>query len=101
MSCHDGWDPAQYGHFAEQRAQPFWDLVALIQPPDGGFGRCVDLGCGSGELTAEVTDRLGIEEMVGIDSSDAMLNAAREVDRMRRRSPALRPRRPRQVDEPW
>ena len=52
---------------------------SLIQRPAGGFGRCVDLGCGSGELTAEVTDRLGIEEMVGIDSSDAMLNAAREA----------------------
>ncbi len=78
-TSRDGWDPAQYGRFAEQRAQPYWDLVALIQRPAGGFGRCVDLGCGSGELTAEVTDRLGIEEMVGIDSSDAMLNAAREA----------------------
>ena len=75
----DPWDPVQYRRFAEQRAQPFWDLVSLIQPPPGGLGRCVDLGCGSGELTAEVTDRLGIEEMVGIDSSDAMLNAAREA----------------------
>ena len=76
---HDAWDPVQYGRFAEQRAQPFWDLVALIQPAAGGFGRCVDLGCGSGELTAEVTDRLGIDEMVGIDSSDAMLSAARDA----------------------
>ena len=76
---NDGWDPAQYARFAEQRAQPFWDLVALLHQPAGGFGRSVDLGCGSGELTAEVTDRLGIEEMVGIDSSDAMLNAAREA----------------------
>jgi trans-aconitate 2-methyltransferase len=76
---NDAWDPAQYGRFAEQRAQPFWDLVGLIQRPERGLGRCVDLGCGSGELTAEVTDRLGIEEMVGIDSSDAMLNAAREA----------------------
>jgi trans-aconitate 2-methyltransferase len=75
----DGWDPAQYGRFAEQRAQPFWDLVSLIHVPAAGLGRSVDLGCGSGELTAEVTDRLGIEEMVGIDSSDAMLSAARET----------------------
>lgn len=73
----DVWSPAQYAKFAEQRAQPFWDLVALIQPSPGGFGRCVDLGCGSGELTAEVTVRLGIDEMVGVDSSDAMLAEAR------------------------
>ena len=44
---NDGWDPVQYGRFAEQRAQPFWDLVAMLQQPPGGFGRCVDLGCGS------------------------------------------------------
>jgi trans-aconitate 2-methyltransferase len=75
----DGWDPAQYGMFAAERAQPFWDLVELIQVPIGGFGRSVDLGCGSGELTAAVTEKLSIEEMVGIDSSDAMLTAAREA----------------------
>jgi trans-aconitate 2-methyltransferase len=73
------WDPAQYRKFAEERAQPFWDLVDLIETPARGFGRCVDLGCGTGELTAQVTERLGIEEMVGVDSSDAMLNAAREM----------------------
>ena len=62
------------GKFAAQRAQPFWDLVGLLDAPDGGgFGRCVDLGCGSGELTLAVTERLGIHEMVGIDTSPAML----------------------------
>jgi trans-aconitate 2-methyltransferase len=75
----DGWDPEQYRLFGEERAQPFWDLVGLLRRPPAGFGRCVDLGCGSGELTAAVTERLGIEEMVGIDSSDAMLNAARQA----------------------
>ena len=76
----DGWNPGQYAQFAAERSQPFWDLVDLIQPSwasCGGFGRAVDLGCGSGELTAAVTERLGIEEMVGIDSSDAMLAEAR------------------------
>lgn len=80
----DGWDPHQYRRFAAERAQPFWDLVALIDPTGTagrGFGRCADLGCGSGELTAAVTDRLDIAEMVGVDSSDAMLATARaEVD---------------------
>src|SRR5262245_49731546 len=75
----NGWDPEQYRKFAKERAEPFWDLVDLVEPPPRGFGRCVDLGCGTGELTAEVTQRLGIEEMVGVDSSDAMLNAAREA----------------------
>jgi len=76
----DAWDPAQYGRFAAERAAPFWDLVALLRPsstPGGGFGRCADLGCGSGELTAAVTERLEIAEMLGVDSSDAMLQQAR------------------------
>lgn len=77
----DGWDPGQYALFSAERSQAFWDLVDLIRPSSmscGGFGRSVDLGCGSGELTAAITERLGIEEMVGVDSSDAMLAQARE-----------------------
>ncbi len=79
-SGRDAWDPHQYRKFADERSQPFWDLVGLIQPsgvPGGGYGRCADLGCGSGELTAAVTDRLNIAEMLGVDSSDAMLAKAR------------------------
>lgn len=76
----DGWDPVRYGQFATERAQPFWDLVELLGPTGGpGFRRGVDLGCGSGELTNELADRLGVDEMVGIDSSDAMLAAARKM----------------------
>jgi trans-aconitate 2-methyltransferase len=70
------WDPQQYHRFAAERAQPFWDLVALVEP--GGIGRAVDLGCGSGELTAAASDRLGVDEMLGVDSSPAMLAAAVE-----------------------
>lgn len=74
----DAWNPGQYAQFAAERSQAFWDLVELIQlPACGGFGRSVDLGCGSGELTAAVTDKLNVVEMVGIDSSDAMLAEAR------------------------
>jgi trans-aconitate 2-methyltransferase len=74
----DGWNPAQYSQFAAERALPFWDLVELIRMPTcGAFGRSVDLGCGSGELTAALTEKLNIVEMVGVDSSDAMLAEAR------------------------
>jgi trans-aconitate 2-methyltransferase len=74
----DGWSPEQYDRFAAERAQPFWDLVALVDS-DGRFGRCVDLGCGPGDLTLAVTRRLEIDEMVGIDTSDAMLERARTL----------------------
>ena len=70
------WDPVQYERFKDQRAQPFWDLVDLLRINGGGFGRCVDLGCGTGELTALVAERLHSAEMVGVDNSPSMLAAA-------------------------
>jgi len=68
------WNPQQYRKFAAERAQPFHDLLALIQP--GEFRRAVDLGCGPGELTAAAAASLGVAHMRGIDNSPAMLAAA-------------------------
>ncbi len=70
----DGWDPQQYERFKAQRSQPFWDLVAMIRP--GRIERAVDLGCGTGELTSEAATQLGVEAMLGIDNSPAMLAEA-------------------------
>ncbi len=66
------WDPAQYRRFAAERSQPFWDLADLVET-DAPIRRAVDLGCGSGELTVELRQRLQIGELIGIDSSEAML----------------------------
>jgi len=71
----DAWNPSQYGKFAAERAQPFWDLAALVER-DRPIRRAVDLGCGPGELTAALVDELAIAEMTGIDSSAAMLAEA-------------------------
>jgi trans-aconitate 2-methyltransferase len=68
------WDPDQYERFRAERARPFWDLLALVQPCPGG--RVVDLGCGTGELTKALHLRLGASETVGIDSSTSMLERA-------------------------
>jgi trans-aconitate 2-methyltransferase len=73
-SVPDAWSPAQYGQFADERAQPFHDLVALL--PAGSIGRAVDLGCGPGELTAGLVRDRDIARCVGIDNSAAMLAAA-------------------------
>jgi len=70
----DAWRPAQYERFREERAQPFWDLAALVEPRPGM--RVVDLGCGTGELTAQLHQKLQARETVGIDSSAAMLARA-------------------------
>ncbi len=70
------WSPAQYRKFAEERAQPIHDLLALVEP--GHIGRAVDLGCGPGELTVVVADRTGASDIVGVDNSPAMLASAAE-----------------------
>jgi trans-aconitate 2-methyltransferase len=71
----DAWSPTQYGKFAAERARPFWDLAKLVER-DRPIRRAADLGCGAGDLTAALTTELGIEQMVGIDSSPAMLAEA-------------------------
>jgi trans-aconitate 2-methyltransferase len=70
----DTWKPEQYARFAAERAQPFHDLLDLVRPVPGG--RVVDLGCGSGELTAELHRRLQAGQTLGLDSSLAMLERA-------------------------
>lgn len=67
----DTWNPDRYGRFAAERRQPFLDLLALLHPIPGGH--VVDLGCGTGELTRALHERLGAAETLGIDSSAAML----------------------------
>jgi trans-aconitate 2-methyltransferase len=68
------WDPAQYKRFERERAQPFHDLVARV--PDGAVRHAADLGCGTGELTRTLLTRWPAAEIVGVDSSDAMLARA-------------------------
>ncbi len=70
----DVWNPDQYGKFRAERAPPFHDLLALVEPVPAP--RVVDLGCGTGELTRLAHDRLGARETVGVDSSAAMLGRA-------------------------
>jgi trans-aconitate 2-methyltransferase len=72
------WDVDQYERFKEERAQPFRDLVALIDPRPNM--RIVDLGCGTGELTRELHEQLSASETLGIDSSESMLAKASPSD---------------------
>jgi trans-aconitate 2-methyltransferase len=75
----DAWDPGQYERFAAERRQPFDDLRELCMPVDRG--RIVDLGCGTGELTAELHRALRAGETLGIDRSSSMLaDASRWAD---------------------
>jgi len=78
VSAPDTWNPAQYRKFGAERARPFDDLLALVEPAPGG--RAVDLGCGTGELTARLHRHLGAAATVGLDSSAAMLEKARPLE---------------------
>jgi trans-aconitate 2-methyltransferase len=70
----DAWNPEQYARFRDERAQPFFDLLALVE--EAQKLRAVDLGCGPGELTRLLHDQLGCRETLGVDSSAAMLEKA-------------------------
>lgn len=67
----DTWNPDQYHLFQRERSQPFFDLLALVEAHDAM--RILDLGCGTGELTAEAHARLHAAATLGMDSSEAML----------------------------
>jgi trans-aconitate 2-methyltransferase len=68
------WDPSQYGRFADKRARPFRELVARIGAESPRL--VVDLGCGSGELTALLAERWPAADVEGVDSSPEMIAAA-------------------------
>ena len=69
------WDPSQYARYAGERARPFLDLVARIGAT--APRRVVDVGCGSGELTALLAARWPAARVDGVDSSPEMIAAAR------------------------
>ena len=75
MSVSDPWNPAQYAKFLREREQPFHDLLALVKARDAM--RIVDLGCGTGRLTAVLHERLHARETIGLDRSPRMLDEAR------------------------
>ena len=70
----DAWNPGQYERFRKEREQPFHDLLALVEPR--AAMRVVDLGCGTGDLTLVLHQKLAARETLGLDSSAVMLAKA-------------------------
>jgi trans-aconitate 2-methyltransferase len=68
------WNPAQYARFRQERSQPFFDLVSLVERRPAM--RIADLGCGTGDLTLQLHIELEAAETIGVDSSESMLAEA-------------------------
>lgn len=65
------WDPTQYEKFKLERSQPFFDLLAQLD--DISPNTIVDLGCGTGELTAELANKWPAAKTIGVDNSPEMI----------------------------
>jgi len=71
----------------QRSARAYEQLVALNQAgsrrlvrslPEGPFARVLDVGCGTGFATMEVVAGGGVEQVIGVDSSPAMLEVLGE-----------------------
>jgi len=70
------WNPALYTRFEDERTRPAAELLARVRLQTAK--RVVDLGCGPGNSTELLVERFASAEVVGVDNSPSMLDAARQ-----------------------
>lgn len=68
------WNPEKYNVFKTERFAPFDDLMQLIEVRPNL--EVIDLGCGTGELTKKLENKLPDAHILGIDASPEMLKDA-------------------------
>jgi trans-aconitate 2-methyltransferase len=72
---HGTFDPAQYLRFEDLRLRPALELLARAAPREAR--RLYDVGCGEGRIARILAERWPEAQVVGVDASRAMLDAAR------------------------
>lgn len=72
------WNPELYDSFKDVRYQPFYDLANLIVPEE--HMKAIDLGCGTGEQTAILSQKFKDADLVGVDSSAEMLEKSKSFE---------------------
>ncbi|WP_265130016.1 methyltransferase domain-containing protein [Chryseobacterium oranimense] len=75
------WNPEVYNQFKNIRFKPFYDLAELIT--NEKEMKAVDLGCGTGEQTAILTEKFPNAQFTGIDSSPEMLEKSKALENER------------------
>lgn len=69
------WKPNLYMEFGKERTQPSIDLVTRITSENPK--RIIDIGCGPGNSTNVLKSRWRQAGIIGLDSSNAMINEAK------------------------
>jgi len=72
------WNPTEYRKFSAERLRPAAELLQRVAFDDAT--RIVVLGCSEGTVTRLLRERWPQADIVGVDSSPQMLDAARELD---------------------
>ena len=70
------WDARTYDRIADPMTR--WGAAVLDRLPLAGDERVLDAGCGSGRVTELLAERLPHGQVVALDGSTAMVEAARE-----------------------
>jgi trans-aconitate 2-methyltransferase len=70
------WDATSYARVSEP--QQAWGVAVLERLPLAGDERVLDAGCGTGQVTAALQERLPRGQVVAVDGSPSMCDAARE-----------------------